>query len=137
MALKIDSWPARLLAASMAALAAGHSGCSQNDGATCDASGERAIVHQVSETDLAYAKSEDPVESDAAVLWVNGLGCPLCATNIDHQLKRVKGVGKINVDLSIGKVDVTFKPDMTHPSPSRLGEAVEEAGFTLVRIEKR
>lgn len=111
------------------------SGC--EGGGSRKASMENPIVHHVSEADMAYAKSNSPIESGSAVLWVNGLGCPLCATNIDHQIARVKGVSKVNVDLSAGKVDVGFDSGSEHPSPASLGEAVEEAGFTLVKIEKR
>ncbi|MCC6322861.1 MAG: heavy-metal-associated domain-containing protein [Phycisphaerales bacterium] len=125
------------LSLSVVVLLASILGCSPSGGAAKNPSMEHAIVHKVSEADIAYAKSGSPVESDSAILWVNGLGCPLCATNIDHQLARVPGVGKVNVDLSAGKVDVGFKPGSSHPSPAQLGEAVDEAGFTLVKIEKR
>ncbi len=93
------------------------------------------INHSVSEADIAAAKSTKPVDSDTVTLWVNGLGCPLCASNIDHQLKRVAGVQSVYVDLSVGKVTLGLKPGAPHPSPAKLGDAVEDAGFTLVKIE--
>lgn len=93
------------------------------------------IEHEVSAADRAAAKSDAPIAGAGAVLYVNGLGCPLCASNIDKQLTRVQGVDRVKVDLSQGKVDVGFAPGAAHPSPAALGEAVEDAGFTLVKVE--
>lgn len=93
------------------------------------------IEHEVSAADRAAAKSAAPIAGPGAVLYVNGLGCPLCASNIDKQLARVDGVNKVKVDLSLGRVDVAFTPGAAHPSPAALGEAVEDAGFTLVKVE--
>lgn len=116
-------------------------GCSSGGaGAQADGSPaeyeENPINHQVSEADMAAAQSKEPLKADAATLYVNGLGCPLCATNIDMQLKRVKGVTGTKVDLSTGKVDIQL-PSPVKPSPQRLADAVADAGFTLVKIETR
>lgn len=93
------------------------------------------IEHEVSAADRAAAKSDAPIAGAGAVLYVNGLGCPLCASNIDKQLARVDGVDRVKVDLSQGKVDVGFRPGAAHPSPAALGDAVDDAGFTLVKVE--
>lgn len=95
---------------------------------------ENAIVHTVTPEDRAFAESKQAIAADTAVLWVNGLGCPQCASNIDLQLERVRGVKSVNVDLSNGKVTVGLG-GTDRPSPSRLGHAVADAGFTLVKIE--
>ncbi len=96
---------------------------------------EKPITHTVTPADIERAKSTQPLTSNAAVLYVNGLGCPLCASNIDRQLKRVRGVTSINVDLSVGRVELGLLTGK-QPSPARLGDAVEDAGFTLVKIEE-
>jgi copper chaperone CopZ len=96
---------------------------------------ERPITHEVSAADLAAVRDKTPIADTGATLYVNGLGCPLCASNIDKQLVRVRGVKKVTVDLSIGKVTVEFK-DSPRPSPYQLENAVADAGFTLVKIEK-
>jgi copper chaperone CopZ len=96
---------------------------------------ESAIIHQVTAADRALAKSTTPIAGDSAVLWVNGLGCPQCASNIDLQLERVKGVEAIYTDLSTGKVSLAFKPGQTAPSPAQLTEAIEDSGFTLVKVK--
>lgn len=97
---------------------------------------ENAVIHQVTAADTELAKSKEPLASTGAVLYVNGLGCPLCATNVDKQLARVKGVSTIETDLSHGLVTVGFVGSVK-PSAYQLGEAVADAGFTLVKIENR
>jgi copper chaperone CopZ len=97
---------------------------------------EGAIIHEVTEADKARVASKAPLTGAGAALYVNGLGCPLCASNIDRQLTRVDGVSTINTDLSHGIVTVVFEED-EKPSAYDLGEAVADAGFTLVKIELR
>lgn len=98
---------------------------------------EQIISHQVTEADRAKAQSRQAIAADEAVLYVNGMGCPLCATNINMQLERVPGVKSVKVDLGVGKVTIGMLPGTRHPSPAALGEAVEDAGFTLVKVEER
>jgi copper chaperone CopZ len=109
-------------------------GCA-NPGSSKAAPVEKPIVQQgITAADLAKVESTEPITADAATLWVNGLGCPLCATAIDLQLKRVPGVASAKVDLSVGRVDVMLT-GKTRPSPARLRDAVKDAGFTLVKID--
>lgn len=96
---------------------------------------EKVITHSVTPADIARAASRQRLDAPAAVLYVNGLGCPLCATNIDLQLQRVPGVTDVKVDLSVGKVDVGLLRGK-QPSHYALAQAVEDAGFTLVKIEE-
>lgn len=121
---------------SVGVLALGLLGCASGPNA---ASGEPqyeegSIVHQVTAQERAYADSREPIGAESAVLWVNGLGCPLCATAIDKQLLRMDGVGSARVDLSEGKVYLGLT-GQRRPSPHALGEAVKDAGFTLVKVE--
>lgn len=122
-----------LAIASFSALAACASNGGTNSGMSAEME-ENAIVHTVTDEDRALAASKQPISADSAVLWVNGLGCPQCATNIDLQLERVVGVKATNVDLSNGKVTVGLSGG-NRPSPARLGKAVADAGFTLVKVE--
>lgn len=93
------------------------------------------VVHQVTDDERAMTRSAAPLEWDSAVLWVNGLGCPQCSNNVDRQLKRISGVQDVHVDLSGGKVTARFMPGR-RPSGQRLSQAMENAGVTLVKIEK-
>ena len=76
-----------------------------------------------------------PLKADKAALVVNGLGCPQCASQVDVQLVRLKGVTHANVDLSTGVVTISMSGDK-RPSPHQLKEAVLDAGFTLVRVQE-
>lgn len=93
-----------------------------------------AIVHQVDPNDTAATHSKYPLSADTATLWVNGLSCPQCASNVDVQLLRVNGISKVKVDLSTGKIAIAMNGPK-RPSPAQLSRAVEDAGFTLAKIE--
>ncbi|MFA6044502.1 MAG: heavy-metal-associated domain-containing protein [Phycisphaerales bacterium] len=112
----------------------GACGTAQPTHLMANGSQETGVVHQVSNADKAAVHSTEPLAANSAVLFVNGLGCPLCASNIDQQLAGVKGVRSADVDLSGGTVKVTFAGPV-HPSAHALNEAVEDAGFTLVKVQ--
>ncbi len=119
----------------------GPSGSARGEGASVKApkmaNGEQPIVQTgITEADRAFAASKEPLTSDGARLYVNGMGCPLCASALDLQLKRVQGVDAATVDLSKGQVDVALS-GKSRPSPQRLADAVADAGFTLVKVEPR
>lgn len=83
--------------------------------------------------DLALL-DETPIAADKATLYVEGLSCPACATNVDHQLKDVQGVRFVEVDLGDGTVDLTLGGSV-RPSRATLARAIHDSGFTLRRIE--
>ena len=66
-------------------------------------------------------------------LTVHGMGCPLCATNVDIQLKKLKGVMSVNTNLNNGEVRILISPDEA-PTRSDLAGAIHRAGLTLVEI---
>lgn len=94
----------------------------------CHSSAPHAAVSPTSEG------QSSPIAAGSATLYVNGLGCPLCATNVDKQLKRVPGVDQARVDLGEGRILLKFSSG-THPSEQQLVKAVTDAGFTFVRLE--
>jgi copper chaperone CopZ len=96
---------------------------------------ENAIIHTVTDADLARADSKEPLPGVAATLWVNGLGCPQCASNIDQQMLRTEGVTSVRTDLGEGKVYLTLT-GKNNPSPHTLSERTLDAGFTLVKVEQ-
>ena len=98
--------------------------------------GGRAAQEQsppaVASTPAAGAVGHD---GSTATLVVHGMGCPLCANNVDKQLLKVSGVEKVNVDLGSGKVKVSFASGVARPSDDKLAKAVANSGYTLVRIQ--
>jgi copper chaperone CopZ len=74
--------------------------------------------------------------SQEVVLTVHGLSCPLCANNLDGQLRRIEGVEKASIDLKTGAVTVVLAEGHSVSSGDLAG-AVENAGFTLKKIESK
>ena len=81
-----------------------------------------------SDLDLSFARE--------VVLTVHGLSCPLCANNLDGQLKNVAGVESASIDLKTGAVTVRLSEGHS-VSAGDLAGAVENAGFTLKKIEPK
>ena len=75
--------------------------------------------------------------SDArtVTLVVHGMGCPLCANNVDKQLLKIPNVRAVNVDLGSGRVRVTMAPGAQPPARPQLARAVEHSGYTLVKVQ--
>lgn len=73
-------------------------------------------------------------ERPTARLFVKGLACPLCATNIDKQLLRVPGVRAVSVNLGTGEVLAELEPGHL-PTREQLARAIMLGGLTLDRIE--
>jgi len=69
----------------------------------------------------------------AVLLTVHGLSCPLCSNNLSGRLKKIPGVEDVSIDLETGGVRVDLSPghDVTQEN---LQEAVDSAGFTLVKV---
>jgi copper chaperone CopZ len=130
--------PLRAWSASFAAAmgVAGLAGC-VTDGSLAAHEDENPVVHVASTQDAGTLDSAEPVPGGTVVLYVNGLGCPLCANNLEPQMKRVRGVERVEVDLGRGVAQVALSEHGPRPSPRRFRDAVEDAGFTLVRIETR
>jgi copper chaperone CopZ len=73
---------------------------------------------------------------DTIVMTVHGMSCPLCATNVDKQLLRVRGVHSVEVDLSTGAVTMLVS-EVSPPTDAQLMRAVEESGFTVAEPPRR
>lgn len=91
-----------------------------------------AVVHTVTAEDRATTRGAQPIAADTALLWINGMGCPQCVTNIDLQLEKQFGAKEIKVDLADGTVRAKFPKK--RPSPDELTRATNDAGLTLVRV---
>lgn len=97
---------------------------------------EEGVRHTVTQADAAALKSTSPLEAGRVTLYINGMGCPLCVTNVDKELEDVPGVRNIQVDLGGGTVAFDVAGDK-RPSPARIADAVADAGLTLVKLEAK
>lgn len=84
-----------------------------------------------SHIDRAALADQGPIESSSATLVVHGMGCPLCANNVDKQLLAVPGVTDVRIDLGDGSVKVMLA-ETNRPTMAQLVKAVDDSGFTLV-----
>lgn len=84
----------------------------------------------------ALLADNSPVSGTQATLVIKGMSCPLCANNIDTQLRRLNGVTDVQIDMSTGfvTVDLLAGPPSSRPTRSALAKAVANTGFTLVEI---
>lgn len=65
---------------------------------------------------------------------VEGMHCPSCAKKIAAKLSALPGVAAVSTDVKAAQVQVTATAK-TDPSPKAMWEAVEAAGYKIVKIE--
>jgi len=124
-----------LLACSISAtLVVGLGACASSQSAS-SADTEQAVEYSATTEEAALVKSEQPLPPGPIVMYMNGLSCPLCATNIDQQVEKLPGVSDVKVDLSTGKVKANLSGPST-PSPRQLANAADAAGVTLIKIAR-
>ena len=70
---------------------------------------------------------------DVAVITAAGMSCPLCAANIERQLRKLPGYESMELNLDSGKLFVKVDPAQ-RPSKEQLGQAVIDGGFTLESV---
>ena len=87
------------------------------------------------QTAAASTDWEDEWVDQHVDLVVHGLSCPLCATNLDQQVKRIDGVRDSWIDLDTGRLRVEVEEGALVPVKD-LARAVDQAGFTLQGVEK-
>lgn len=113
-------------------------GCASSTGSDARPAGEHGAMQQPArgsgQSPEAYLSDTRPIEGSRAVLTVYGLGCPLCAENINKTLAAIPGVAGSDVDMATGFVSVRFAGGQ-RPSRADLARAIVDSGFTLVRID--
>ncbi|GAA0499518.1 copper chaperone CopZ [Salinibacillus aidingensis] len=64
------------------------------------------------------------------ILNVQGMSCGHCVQSVKGALESLDGVSSVEVDLSTGKVDVTY--DDSKVTVEAMNEAIEEQGYDVV-----
>ena len=62
-------------------------------------------------------------------LTVNGMSCDGCVTRVTKAIKAILGTGDVKVELTTGRVDVTY--DERLAQPVQMKSAVEKAGYSV------
>lgn len=65
-------------------------------------------------------------------LYVEGMTCEHCKMRVEKALKGIKGVKSAEVNLEAGIAEVETKKEISFET---FKGAIEEAGYTLARIE--
>jgi len=92
------------------------------------------VVFIVWLTLLGTVFAED-VTSPKITIQVDGLSCPFCAYGLEKNLKKVKGIESVDIDMKTGKATVIIKSDMSVDDQA-LRQAVKKAGFTARDINR-
>jgi copper chaperone CopZ len=100
---------------------------------TC-AAGETCTECEAEKTEPAESAT-DAAETGAdveavATIDAKGMGCPLCASNIDRRMQKLDGINWTKIDLGKGQVMVGLDPSKPAPTAEQLQQAVNDAGFT-------
>ncbi len=61
---------------------------------------------------------------------ISGMSCGHCAARVEKSLKDLEGVKKVNVSIETEKATVEYDPKKVEPS--KLKDAVKEAGYDVV-----
>ena len=77
-----------------------------------------------------------PVQArvEGATVVVEGMSCPFCAFGVEKRLKKVGGVGSIEIDMGLGSASLTAA-DRGSIDVAAIPEAIRKAGFTSGTIE--
>lgn len=65
-------------------------------------------------------------------LSISGMTCGHCVASVTEELKEVSGVQDVRVNLVAGGVSTAVVTSAEPIEPKLLGEAVAEAGYTVV-----
>lgn len=63
-------------------------------------------------------------------LRVTGMSCMGCVNSVKNLLGAVSGVGRVEVDLAAGRVDVEYDP--AQANPDTLKSAIQDGGYQVV-----
>ncbi len=85
-------------------------------------------------TSFGIIFAEDVTKQKASI-QVDGLSCPFCAYGLEKNLKKVKGIESVDIDMKTGKATVIIKSDR-QVDDQALRQAVKKAGFTARDIAR-
>lgn len=63
---------------------------------------------------------------------ISGMTCGHCISSVTEELKSLKGVDEVTVDLNAGGISTAKVTSHLTLSPEEIGEAVAEAGYLVV-----
>ena len=92
-----------------------------------------ALLALVAWPQASAAKDDDPLDKVRTQIVVKDMHCTDCAKKIARKLYAVKGVKGVRAVVKTNTATVTPEKDK-QPSPLAMWTAVEEAGFTPLKL---
>ena len=86
-----------------------------------------------SSSPAAAADASEPITGNTATLIVHGMSCPLCANNVDKQLRSIRGIQTVHVNMGTGEATITLAPN-ARVTKAQLAKAIDGSGFTLTQV---
>jgi copper chaperone CopZ len=77
-------------------------------------------------------QERDTPKLERAVLAVEGMDCPACASSLESKLKAMPGVSKAHVSYETGKAEVEF--DSAKIALTQIENAIQETGFRFRKL---
>jgi len=93
------------------------------------------VIVMLSIAPLSIAFAGDAT-GQTATIAVDGLSCPFCAYGLEKNLKKVKGIESVSIDMKTGHAIVALKQGV-QVNDQTLRQAVKKAGFTARDIERQ
>ncbi|GAA4660033.1 heavy-metal-associated domain-containing protein [Arthrobacter cryoconiti] len=63
---------------------------------------------------------------------ISGMTCGHCVSSVMEELKSLKGVDDVSVDLNAGGISTATVTSHLELAPEEIGEAIAEAGYLVV-----
>ncbi len=79
------------------------------------------------------AQAEPAKLSEAVLVRIKGMSCPLCTFGFKGRLKKLPGVSAVRLDYKAGTALLTLKRG-AQISPDEIRKAVKDAGFEALEI---
>lgn len=83
---------------------------------------------------MDVSKKEEKNEKARVVVSVNEINCTVCATAIQKQVTKIKGIEDVKTSIMLNKVFIDYNPKLVDSSTIR--KAIDKTGFKSYMIVK-
>lgn len=83
-------------------------------------------------TEITVTETKENTMSESLKVNIDGMTCGHCVASVTEEISAIEGVEKVDVDLNAGGISTATITSSKPIDESAVGEAVAEAGYTLV-----
>ncbi|GAA2564489.1 copper chaperone CopZ [Neomicrococcus aestuarii] len=88
--------------------------------------------HGSSSATINLSNSQENTMSESLKVSIDGMTCGHCVASVTEEISSIEGVEKVDVDLNAGGISTATITSSKPIDETAVGEAVAEAGYTLV-----